>query len=185
MLEIFLKLLHHIPLLEKDELAVDWLNGRRTPDANQELKAAIVGLNLASDAPRVYRALVESTCFGARSIVERFIENGVPVKGLIGLEGSHVNRHLPCRCWLMSSICRYKIHRSEQTCAVGAGMFAATVAGIYTCRRCHAGHGKRLRWEYIPNPEKAAIYSKRYARFKKLGKFIRIRKSSHITSQTL
>ena len=161
------------PLLEKDELAIDWLNGRRTPDANQELKAAIVGLNLASDAPRVYRALVESTCFGARSIVERFIENGIQVKGLIGLGG--VARKSPYTMQMLADVINMpiRIHRSEQTCAVGAGMFAATVAGIYDrVEDAMQAMGRGFDMEYIPNPEKAVVYSKRYARFKKLGQFI-------------
>jgi len=66
-----------------------------------------------------------------------------------------------------------RIHRSEQTCAVGAGMFAATVAGIYN-RVEDAMHamGRGFDMEYVPNPEKAAIYSKRYTRFKNLGQFI-------------
>jgi len=167
------------PLSETDELAVDWLNGRRTPDANQELKAAIVGLNLASDAPRVYRALVESTCFGARSIVERFIENGVPVKGLIGLGG--VARKSPYTMQMLADVINMpiRIHRSEQTCAVGAGMFAATVAGIYAhVEEAMHAMGSGFDAEYIPNPEKTAIYSKRYARFKKLGAFIQGEKLS-------
>ncbi|RYF79769.1 MAG: ribulokinase, partial [Chitinophagaceae bacterium] len=76
-----------LPLNEKDELAIDWFNGRRTPDANQLLKGALVNLNLASDAPRIFKALVEATCFGARAIVDRFNEQGVAIKGLIGLGG--------------------------------------------------------------------------------------------------
>ncbi|HSB92478.1 MAG TPA: ribulokinase [Flavitalea sp.] len=167
------------PVLETDELAVDWLNGRRTPDANQELKAAIVGLNLASDAPRVYRALVESTCFGARSIVERFIENGVPVKGLIGLGG--VARKSPYTMQMLADVINMpiRIHRSEQTCAVGAGMFAATVAGIYAhVEDAMHAMGSGFDAEYIPDPQKTTIYSKRYARFKQLGTFIQQGKPS-------
>ena len=68
-------------------LALDWFNGRRTPDANQLLKGAITGLNLGSDAPRIFRAIAEATCFGAKAIVDRFIGQGVPVRGLIGLGG--------------------------------------------------------------------------------------------------
>ncbi|MDB5148368.1 MAG: ribulokinase, partial [Mucilaginibacter sp.] len=76
-----------LPIEESNELAIDWFNGRRTPDANQELKGAITGLGLGSDAPRVFRALAEATCFGAKSIVDRFISEGIPVKGIIGIGG--------------------------------------------------------------------------------------------------
>lgn len=72
---------------DHDELSLDWLNGRRTPDTNQELKAAISGLNLASQAPSVFRSLAEATCFGAKAIVDRFEREGIPVKGMIGLGG--------------------------------------------------------------------------------------------------
>ena len=77
----------HIPIGSGGILSLDWMNGRRTPDANQNLKGVINGLNLASDAPSIFRSLVESTCYGARIIVERFIEEGIPIKGLIGLGG--------------------------------------------------------------------------------------------------
>ncbi|MGY0036703.1 FGGY-family carbohydrate kinase [Pedobacter sp. NJ-S-72] len=76
-----------IPKMDDDELAIDWLNGRRTPDANQELKAAISNLDLGTDAPRIFRALVEATCFGAKNIVDRFENEGIPVKGIIGIGG--------------------------------------------------------------------------------------------------
>src|SRR5690606_25950876 len=60
-----------LPVAEDAELALDWLNGRRTPDADQTLKGAMAGLTLASSAPRLFRAWVEATCFGARAIVDR------------------------------------------------------------------------------------------------------------------
>lgn len=76
-----------LEISENDPVALDWLNGRRTPDANQRLKSALEGLHLGTDAPHIFKALVESTCFGARLIVDRFIEEGIPIKGVIGMGG--------------------------------------------------------------------------------------------------
>jgi L-ribulokinase len=68
-------------------VALDWMNGRRTPDANQLLKGAILGLNLGSDAPRIFKALVEATAFGAKKIVDRFISEGIRIDGIVALGG--------------------------------------------------------------------------------------------------
>ncbi|HMC84178.1 MAG TPA: ribulokinase, partial [Chitinophagaceae bacterium] len=113
------------------ELATDWLNGRRTPDANQLLKGAFTGLNLGSDAPRMFRALVEATCFGAKKIVDRFNDEGIPVKGLIGLGGVAKKSPFIMQMMADSMDMPIRIHKSEQTCALGAAMFAATAAGVY------------------------------------------------------
>ena len=86
-----------LPLTNDAELALDWLNGRRTPDADQNLKAALSGMCLGSDAPRLFRALAEGTCFGAKSIVERFNSEGVPVKGLIGIRAWPKSRRILCK----------------------------------------------------------------------------------------
>lgn len=163
----------HLPVSEKDELAVDWLNGRRTPDANQLLKAAISGLNLGTDAPRIFKALVEATCFGAKAIVERFNNEGVPVKGLIGLGG--VARKSAYVIQTMADVMNMpiRIHRSEQTCAAGAAMFAATVAGIYNkVEDAMAAMGQGFDMEFYPEQSKVALYAKRYERYKELGQFI-------------
>src|SRR5678815_3864311 len=162
-----------LPLNDNDELAVDWLNGRRTPDANQVLKGAIINLNLGSDAPQIFKALVEATCFGARAIVERFNEQGVPVKGLIGLGG--VAKKSPYIMQVMADVMNMpiRIHKSEQTCATGAAMFAATVAGIYEkVEDAMTAMGQGFDKEYFPNENNVEYYSKRYRQYDKMGTFI-------------
>lgn len=162
-----------LPTDENAELAVDWMNGRRTPDANQELEGAIMNLSLGSNAPRIFYSLVEATCFGAKAIVERFKEEGIPVKGLIGLGG--VAKKSPFIMQMMADIMNMpiRIHKSEQTCALGAAMFAATAAGIYPkVEDAMNKMGSGFDTTYYPNENKTGFYSKRYEKYKKLGAFI-------------
>ncbi len=162
-----------IEVTSDTELALDWLNGRRTPDADQSLKAAITGLSLGSDAPSIFRALAEGTCFGAKKIVERFRNRGVVIKGIIGVGG--VAKKSPFVMQLMADILEMpiRVHRSEQTCAYGAAMFAATVAGIYPkVEEAMQQMGQGFEIEYLPNTEMAKVYRERYARYEKLCAFI-------------
>ncbi len=162
-----------IEIDEKTELAIDWQNGRRTPDANQLLKGAFTGLGLGTDAPRMFRALVEATCFGAKKIVDRFIEEGIPVKGLIGLGG--VAKKSPFIMQMMADVMNMpiRIHKSEQTCALGAAMFAATASGIYPkVEDAMQVMGQGFDAEYHPNQSLVSVYAKRYHQYTTLGGFI-------------
>jgi L-ribulokinase len=164
-----------LSLHESDELAIDWLNGRRTPDANQTLKAVVAGLNLGTDAPRFFKALVEATCFGAKAIVDRFNDENVAVKGLIGLGG--VAKKSPYIMQTMADIINMpiRIHSSEQTCAAGAAMFAATAAGIYNkVEDAMAAMGQGFDAEYKPDVSKVEAYSERYVQYKQLGNFAEV-----------
>ncbi|NIG55920.1 ribulokinase [Chitinophaga sp. Cy-1792] len=154
------------------EWAVDWLNGRRTPDADQSLKGTVTGLNLATDAPRMFRAVAESTCFGAKAIVERFEREGIPVKGLIGIGG--VAKKSPFIMQMMADIMHMpiRIHQSEQTCALGAAMFAATAAGLYPrVEDAMLAMGQGFETTYTPDAKRAGIYAARYEKYKALGAF--------------
>lgn len=162
-----------IPLTEDNELSIDWLNGRRTPFANQSLKAAISGLTLGSDAPSVFRSLAEATCFGARKIVDSFIQQGVNIKGLIGLGG--VARKSPFIMQMMADVMNMpiRIHKSDQTVAAGAAMFAAVVAGIYPkVEDAMAAMGQGFDKEYHPDEKKSVIYGRRYILYNVLGSFV-------------
>lgn len=172
-----------IPLLSKEamklsveetsELALDWHNGRRTPDANQNLKGAIAGLTLGSDAPRIFKALVEATAFGAKAIADRFIDEGVRIDGVIALGG--VAKKSEFVMQTMADILNKPIliATSEQACALGSAMAAAVAGGIFDSfdeakKRMGSGFEK----EYKPNPENAKKYESIYNNYKKFGNFI-------------
>ncbi|MGJ1269772.1 ribulokinase [Sphingobacterium spiritivorum] len=162
-----------LPLSGDDELAIDWLNGRRTPDASQELKGALSQLDLGTDAPRIFKALVEASCFGARNIIERFIAEGIPVKGIIGLGG--VAKKSPYIMQMMADVLQMpiRIHRSEHTCALGAAMFAAVAAGIYRCiEDAMQAIGNGFDSVYYPDPERSSYFDIRFLQYKSLGHHI-------------
>jgi L-ribulokinase len=161
-----------IPLEESGIVALDWLNGRRTPDANQNLKGAITGLTLGSDAPRIFRALVEATAFGSKAINDRFIEEGVRIDGVIALGG--VAKKSPFVMQIVADVLNMpiKVARSEQACALGSAMAAAVAAGIYaTTAEAQQKMGGGIETEYHPIPENVEKYKVLYEQYRKLGKF--------------
>ncbi|MCB0685654.1 MAG: ribulokinase [Saprospiraceae bacterium] len=154
-------------------IALDWLNGRRTPDANQNLKGVIAGLGLGSDAPKIFRALVEATCYGARTIVDRFQEEGIEIRGIIGLGG--VAKKSPFVMQTMANVLNrpIKIAKSEQTCALGASMFAATAAGLYTnIDSAKNAMGSGFDHEYTPDPSLTELYDRLYKKYYALGRAV-------------
>jgi L-ribulokinase len=162
-----------IPVDENSEFSMDWFNGRRSPDANAQLKAGMAGLNLGTDAPRIFRSLVESTCFGAKAIVDRFLQQGVPVKGLIGMGG--VAKKSDFIMQMMADVLNLpiRISKSEQTSALGAAMFAATAAGIYPkVEEAMKAMGHGFEKTILPDKNKNGLYEKRYVRYQAFGKFM-------------
>jgi len=162
-----------IPVDISGILALDWMNGRRTPDANQLLKGALTGLNLGSDAPRIFRALVEATAFGAKKIIDRFRSEGVRIDGVIAIGG--VAKKSPFIMQIVTDVLNLPISvpKSEQTCALGAAMFAATAADLYpTVEAAKGAMDSGTTVVYRPRREYADMYSVLYERYCRLGEFI-------------
>ena len=154
-------------------LALDWMNGRRTPDANQNLKGAILGLTLGTDAPAIFRALVEATAFGARMIVDRFVEEGVRIDEVIALGG--VAKKSPLVMQIMADVLNkpIKVARSEQAVALGSAMAAAVVAGVHdSIPVAQQAMGGGFEIEYQPDPTRVQIYAELYERYKRFGQFV-------------
>lgn len=160
-----------LTITEETPVSLDWLNGRRAPDANQHLKAAVSGLDLGTNAAELFYSLAEATCFGARAITDRFADEGLAPRGIIGLGG--VAKKSPFIMQLLADVLQMpiRIHRSEQTCAMGAAMFAATVAGIYPrVEDAMTAMGQGFENTYTPNPANKDLLEKRYQQYQLLAK---------------
>jgi L-ribulokinase len=161
-----------IPVSESGILAVDWMNGRRTPDANQLVKGTITGLNLASSAPLIFKALVEATAFGSKAIVDRFLENGIEIESVIGIGG--ISQKSPFVMQTLADVLGMpiKVARTEQACAFGAAMFAAVAAGVYAkVEDAQKAMGQGFAFEYYPNEENHQLYLELYKKYQTIGKF--------------
>ena len=156
---------------ESTVAALDWLNGRRTPFADQTLKGAVVGLTLGTTAPKIFRALVEATAFGSRAIVEQFRKEGVSINAVIAQGG--IARKSPFVMQVTADILNMPIRvvASDQACALGAGMLAAAAAKIYPSvheaqRRMSSGFDK----VYKPDRTAASKYNELYRRYTDLSR---------------
>jgi L-ribulokinase len=154
-------------------VALDWMNGRRTPDANPAVKGAMAGLTLGSDAPRLFRSLVEATAFGARQIVDRFVSEGVRIDQVIALGG--VARKSPLVMQILADVLDRKISVSgvDQACALGTAMYASVAAGIHpSIEAAQAAMDGGIDCEYSPNPERAGRYRDLHRQYVRLGQMV-------------
>jgi L-ribulokinase len=162
-----------IPLSIEDPVATDWINGRRTPDANHQLKAGFMGLNLGVDSIRLFKMIVEATAFGSKAIVDRFIEEGIQIKQVVAIGG--VAKKSP---FVMQTLCDVlnmpiKVVASDQACALGAAMNAAVASGIYgSVEEAQAKMGQGFEEYYTPRTENVDIYQALYNKYKTFGNFI-------------
>ncbi len=162
-----------IPISESGVLAIDWMNGRRTPDANQNLKGAIAGISLGTDAPRIFRALVEATAFGSKSIIKRFLDEGVRIDGVIALGGVAKKSD-----FVMQIVCDVinmpiKVAKSEQACALGSAMAASVASGIYeSIEQAQKEMGGGFEKIYNPDPVNAIKYQSLFKAYNGLGKYV-------------
>ncbi|MFC5871937.1 L-ribulokinase [Chryseobacterium arachidis] len=161
-----------IPLSEVVPIALDWINGRRTPDANQELKMAISNLSLGTKAPHIFKALVNAICFGAKKIVDRFEEEGVKIEKVIGIGG--VARKSPFIMQTLANVLNMPIvvAESDQAPALGAAIYAAVTAGIYlTVQEASQKMGSDFEAEYFPQVEKVEKYAEFMKQYQILADF--------------
>ncbi len=149
-------------------VALDWHSGNRSVLVDHDLSGVVLGLTLATRPEEVYRALVESTAFGTRMIVETLVASGVPVDEFVAAGGLLKNK------WLMQTyadVLRRPITvlTSDQGPALGSAIHAAVAAGAYPdIRAASEAMGKVERAAYTPDPARADAYDELYAIYAEL-----------------
>jgi len=157
---------------ESGLLALDWNNGNRTILVDVRLSGLIIGQTLHTQPFEIYRALIEGTAYGALAIIDRIEENGVPVNEVVNCGGLAVKNPLLMQLYADITGRPMKISRSEQTSALGAGIFAAVAAGkssggysdVELARDKMTGINKI----YEPIEENHSVYKKLYSLYKHL-----------------
>jgi L-ribulokinase len=149
-------------------LALDWLNGNRSVLVDHHLSGAIVGLTLATRAPEIYRALIESTAFGTRVIIDAFESAGVPVTELV-IAGGLVRNPLVLEIYADVTRRPLSLAESRQGPALGAALHAAVAAGAYPdVPAAAAAMGRKRIAAVRPDPASAAVYDQLYADYVRL-----------------
>jgi L-ribulokinase len=152
---------------ESGLLALDWNNGNRTILVDQRLTGLLVGQTLYTTPAEIYRALIEATAYGALTIINRFEEYGVKVEQVLNCGGIAEKSPLVMQIYADVTGRPMKISRSAQTCALGAAIAGAVVAGAHkdfaSAQKAMTGLKPRV---FRPDPKAHAVYRGLYALYK-------------------
>jgi len=150
-------------------LALDWFNGNRTILVDQRLSGLLLGMTLATPPAHIYRGLVEATAFGARVIIERFGEFGVPIEQVVNCGGISAKNTLVMQLYADILNRPMMLSRSAQTCALGSAMAGAVVAGAHAdfdaATEAMTGIQDTV---FNPIPENVAVYETLFRLYKRL-----------------
>jgi L-ribulokinase len=150
-------------------LALDWNNGNRTILVDQRLTGLLLGQTLYTTPAEIYRALIEATAFGALTIINRFEEYGVKIEQVVNCGGIAEKNPVAMQIYADVIGRPMKISQSAQTCALGAAIAGAVVAGAHpnytTAQKAMTGVKKRV---FTPNAKAHAVYKELYALYHKL-----------------
>lgn len=149
-------------------VALDWWSGNRSTLVDHELSGLLLGLTLSTQSHHIYRALLESTVFGTKTIVEAFEASGVAVNEIFVAGGLGKNALL---MQLTADIVGRPVSLVESTQgpALGSAMQAAVAAGIYaSIRDASAAMSRVTRSAYVPNPEAQTLYSQLFVEYSEL-----------------
>jgi L-ribulokinase len=166
----------NLPLTETDPIANDWLNGRRSPFADQTLKGGIIGITLGTTPPQLFKSLVEATAFGSRAILEHLAKEGVRVDEVIGVGGISLKSPYVMQTLADVMGVPIKVAATQQAGALGAAMCAAVSAGVFhTMENARESLGQGYKTLYVPRAENRETYNALYKKYWQLNRFLEAR----------
>ncbi len=150
-------------------LGLDWNNGNRTILVDQELTGLLLGQTLHTSRAEIYRALIEATAFGARAIVDRIKEYGVPVERIVCSGGIAEKNPMLMQIYADVTGCEMRVTRSSQGCALGSAVGAAVAAGTFAdFPSAQAAMTGLKDVVYTPQADSRAIYEELYGLYRSL-----------------
>jgi L-ribulokinase len=150
-------------------VALDWWNGNRSTLMNANLSGTILGLNLHTTAPDIYRALIEATAFGTRRIIESYEANGIYVHQLVAAGGLPQRNHLLRQIYADVIGRDIQIPNTTLSSAIGAAIFASLAADVYdNLHDASQAMGHRGELVIRPDPQRHIAYNKLYKIYRQL-----------------
>jgi L-ribulokinase len=152
---------------ESGLIALDWHNGNRTILVDPRLSGLLVGSTLHTTRAEIYRALIEATAFGARMIIERIREYGVPIRRIVCAGGIAEKNPLLMQIYADVTGCTLFVSGSNQACALGSAISAAVLAGAHrdfpAAQRAMTGLRSA---SYRPDPRRRRVYNRLYRQYR-------------------
>ncbi|MBV8795301.1 MAG: hypothetical protein JO136_10240 [Hyphomicrobiales bacterium] len=161
-------------------LALDWWNGSRAPVADSLLSGLLVGLTLDTTPADIYRALIESLCFGARNIMESLVAGSAPIKRILFASG--VSERSPLIMQILADVLGRPVEAPQihHAAAIGAAIHGAVAAGVVPDFSSGARrYGAREFVRFLPSADRIPVYDRLFRQYQTLVADQHIRCSMH------
>ena len=153
-------------------IAIDWWNGCRAPYSDAGLKGCIIGLDITTPPEAIWRAILESTAYGTRRIIELYRDAGIEINDLVAAGG--IPKKNPLLTSIYADVLGMDVFLSEasESSALGAAFAAMAVTGMGSLEEISERLGKRSQKPFTPDPCRKNVYNKLYEKYKKLSDFL-------------
>lgn len=149
-------------------LALDWWNGSRFL-VDADLSGVLFGMKLSTEPQEIYRALIESTAYGTRRIIEAFTGKGIAIDEVYACGGLSQKNDLLLQIYADVTGRTIKVAAAEQASALGSALHAAVAAGVYAdlnsaARKMTQPPARK----FVPNKKASIVYDQLYAEYTRL-----------------